>query len=154
MGAASSMRLTVSGAADVDREELDELTRQLRRRLLELDVDDVQVGRAEGNVPDGAKPGELLAAGALVVSLAPAVLRAALRVVETWMQNRPVRTVTVDIDGRTIELRHASTEQQERLVNAYLEGVAPRTAPVEDSPAPGAPTGATGERVEPPAVRE
>ncbi|MFJ3302527.1 hypothetical protein ACIPSA_05300 [Streptomyces sp. NPDC086549] len=124
MAAGSGMRLVVSGGADVDQEELDELTAQLRRRLLELDVDDVRVGRSDGPVPEGAKPGELIAVGALAVSLAPAVLRPALRLVETWMRNRPVRTVKVDVDGRTLELNHATAEQQQRLVEAFLASTA------------------------------
>lgn len=136
MAADSGMCLVVSGETDVDQEELDELTTQLRQRLLELAVDDVRVGRSDEAVPKGAKPGEILAVGALAVTLAPAVLRPALRLVETWMQNRPVRTVRVEIDGRTLELGHATAEQQQRLVEAFIEG-----------------TGGTGGAGEPPAAQ-
>jgi hypothetical protein len=44
------MRLVLTGRQDVDREELDELTLQLRERLLELDVDDVEPNRS-GDIP-------------------------------------------------------------------------------------------------------
>ncbi|MFE0326875.1 hypothetical protein ACFW08_08745 [Streptomyces sp. NPDC058960] len=154
MAAASTVHLVVSGEVDVDQEELDELTTQLRRRLLELDVDDVRLGRSGEVVPEGAKPGEVIAAGALAVSLAPAVLRPVLRLVETWMQNRPVRTVKVDIDGRTIELGHASAEQQERLVDAFLEDVRTRTPAEGGPPVPDAAAGVAGGSGEPPAVQE
>ncbi|MFI9646027.1 hypothetical protein ACIHAA_06980 [Streptomyces sp. NPDC052040] len=117
------VRLVVSGRDDVDPEELADLTAQLRRRLLELDVDDVRAAGYGVPAPSGAKSGELVAAGALAVSLAPAVLRSALRLVETWMQNRPVRTVKVDVGGRTLELGHASPREQQQLVEAFLSAV-------------------------------
>ncbi|MHB6908291.1 hypothetical protein [Streptomyces sp. DB-54] len=125
------MSLVVSGGVDSDQEELAELTSQLRRRLFELDVDDVRTARSGGEMPEGAKSGELMAVGALAVTLAPTVLRPVLHLVETWMQNRPVRTVKVDVDGRVLELGHASREQQQRLVEAFLEEI--RTA--RDEPA-------------------
>lgn len=114
------MSLVVSGETDVDQEELAQLTAQLRRRILELDVDDVRTARSDEGMPEGAKTGELMAVGTLAVGLAPTVLRPVLRLVETWMQSRPVRTVKVDVDGRVLELGHASPEQQQRLVEAFL----------------------------------
>ncbi|WP_328619694.1 hypothetical protein [Streptomyces sp. NBC_00354] len=154
MAAVSSMHLTALGGADVDQEELDELTMQLRRRLLELDVEDVRVRRSGGEVPVGAKPGELIAIGALVVSLAPATLGLALRLVETWMQNRPVRKVTVDIDGHVLDLGLASKEEQRRIVDAYLAYVQTRPASIEDPSAADEAAGVTGGAGEPPALRE
>jgi hypothetical protein len=134
------MRLVVSGEADVDQAELESLTAQLRQRLLELDVDEVRLARGDGPAPEGAKPGELIAAGTLVVTLATALLRPTLRLIETWMQNRPVRTVTLDIDGRVLELGHASKDQQQQLVDLYAESVrsAPETRPAPDPAEPAA----------------
>ncbi|MFG2208803.1 hypothetical protein [Streptomyces sp. NPDC048638] len=131
MPTTSRMSLVVSGGIDADQEELDELTSHLRRRLLELDIDDVRPVRPGGDIPEGAKPSELIAVGALAVSLAPMTLRPVLHLVETWMRNRPVRTVKVDVDGRVLELGHATPEQQQRLVEAFLEEI--RTAPDEPS---------------------
>ncbi|WP_257584870.1 MULTISPECIES: hypothetical protein [unclassified Streptomyces] len=137
------IRLMVTGGADVDQEELAYLTGQLRRRLLELEVDDVRGVQPDGDVPEGAKPGALVAVGALVVSLAPTVLRPVLHLVETWMQSRPVHTVKVDVGGRLLELGHASPEQQQLLVEAFLAQI--RTEP-DESPAQGG--------GEPPAAQE
>ncbi|MEV5239071.1 hypothetical protein AB0K89_08155 [Streptomyces cinnamoneus] len=134
MAANSQMGLVVSGGSDVDQEEVEQLTTQLRRRLLELDVDDVRTARSDGETPEGAKPGELMAVGALAISLAPTVLRPVLRLVETWMQNRPVRTVKIEVDGHVLELGHVSPQQQQRLVEAFLEEI--RTTP-DEPPAQG-----------------
>lgn len=152
MTAVRSMRLVVSGEADVDQAELESLTAQLRQRLLELDVDEVRLARGDGPAPEGAKPGELIAAGTLVVTLATALLRPTLRLIETWLQNRPVRTVTLDIDGRVLELGHASKDQQQRLVDLYVESV--RSAPdARSGPGPEEPA-ADGQAGAAPAAQE
>jgi hypothetical protein len=132
--AAVGVHLAVVCEADVDEQELADLVGQLRRRVLELDVDDVRPAPADTDVPDGAKSGALVAVAALVVSLAPSVLRSVLHLVETWMQHRPVRTVKVDIGGRVLELGRASAEQQQRLVEAFLAEV---QAARDEAPAPG-----------------
>jgi hypothetical protein len=120
MNATIGMGIVLEGGPDADAEELDSLTRRLRDRLLELDVDDVRPAPAARAVPDGAKSGELIVAGGLAVTLAPVLVRAVLRLVETWMTNRPLRTVTVTVDGRSIELGHATREEQRRLVDAFV----------------------------------
>jgi hypothetical protein len=127
MSVVRNMRLVVSGDADVDQAELEALTAQLRQRLLELDVDDVRLARLDGAAPEGAKPGELIAVGTLLVTLGTALLRPTLRLIETWIQNRPVRSVTLDIDGRVLELGHASKAQQQQAIDLYAEAV--RSAP-------------------------
>jgi hypothetical protein len=111
--------LEVVGAADVDDEELQELTLSLRRHLLDLDVDDVRPA-AGGQVPQGAKPAETVAVGALVLTAAPVLLRAVLRCVEEWLRNRPVRTVRLELSGRTIELGAVSARDQRRLIEEFV----------------------------------
>ncbi|MFF0724831.1 hypothetical protein [Streptomyces sp. NPDC004134] len=118
---AGAVRLTVVGGADVDDEELDSLTGQLRRSLLELEVGDVRAGPAGGRAPEGAKSGEGLALGVLAVTVAPVVLRSVVRLVEAWLQNRPVRSVRLELDGRSIELGDATDAEKQRLIEAFLD---------------------------------
>ncbi|WP_203592692.1 MULTISPECIES: hypothetical protein [unclassified Streptomyces] len=127
------MRLVLTGSRDSDQEELDGLTLQLRERLLELDVDDVALDRS-GAVPDGAKPVDAVAVGALAVTALPFALRAALDLVRTWIENRPVRTVSITLGEDTLELEAVSTGDQQRLIDAFLAAHAP--APEPDAPAP------------------
>ncbi|MGM1075368.1 hypothetical protein ACS0VI_03925 [Streptomyces sp. H28] len=127
------MRLVLTGSRDSDQEELDRLTLQLRERLLELDVDDVALDRS-GAVPDGAKPVDALAVGALAVTALPFALRAALDLVRTWIENRPVRTVSITLGEDTLELEAVSTGDQQRLIDAFLAAHA--HAPEPDTPAP------------------
>jgi hypothetical protein len=137
MNATIGMELVLEGESGTDAEELDSLARRLRDRLLELDVADVRLARAAGPVPDGAKPGELIVAGGLAVTLSPVLVRAVVNLVETWLRNRPLRSVKVAVGDRTIEVGHASREEQRRLVDAFVTAAA--AAPADgpgDGPAP------------------
>ncbi|GAA2114920.1 hypothetical protein [Streptomyces synnematoformans] len=116
---AGTVRVAVVGGADDD--ELDALTGQLRQALLELEVDDVRPVRAAGAAPEGAKPGEAVAVGVLAVTLVPVVLRSVVRLVEVWLQNRPVRSVRLELDGRSLELGDASGAEKQRLIEAFLD---------------------------------
>ncbi|MFI0154993.1 hypothetical protein [Streptomyces lydicus] len=117
----SRLTLDLAGASDTDAEELQSLAEQLRRALLELDVEDVQLARRSAAVPEGAKPGEALAVGALVVTTVPLLVRQVLQLVDTWLRNRPLRGIKVELDGESIELGHASVEDQRRLIDAFVE---------------------------------
>ncbi|MFJ4816588.1 hypothetical protein [Streptomyces sp. NPDC088801] len=115
-----TVRLELIGLSDTDDDELLSLGNQLRRSLLELDVTDVQLARSLSGVGAGAKSGELIAAGAVAVTAAPFVLRQVLKLAEIWLQNRPVRGIKVELDGRTIELSDSSDVERERLIDAFL----------------------------------
>jgi hypothetical protein len=112
---------------DTDEEELAYLAGLLRRELLALDVEDVRVARDAAEPPLLAKSGEAVAVGALVVTVAPLLLRQVIKLIDTWLRNRPLRTVKVELDGRSIELGHASVEDQQRLIDAFVNAGAPPT---------------------------
>ncbi|MET9386940.1 hypothetical protein ABZY09_39450 [Streptomyces sp. NPDC002928] len=113
------MNLVLSGSPDSDQEELDALIVQLREQLLELDVDRVELTRS-GVAPAGAKPGELVLLGTLTVTLAPIALRTVLRLVEAWIEHRPVRTVGIKMGDDTLELQAVSSRGQRQLIDAFV----------------------------------
>ncbi|MFI6403969.1 hypothetical protein [Streptomyces sp. NPDC050548] len=133
------MTVTLEGAPDSDPVELDELTIQLRAALLELDVDRVEPVRVD-ETPEGSKPGDAVAVGVLAITLSPIALRGVLRLLETWMANRPVRKVRVVFGDDNIELEQASAEDQRRLVDAFIvaHGSAAHVGPEGESGLPGA----------------
>jgi hypothetical protein len=112
------------GTRDTDEEELAYLAGLLRRELLELDVEDVRVAQSAAEPPLLAKSGEAVAVGALVVTVAPLLLLQVLKLIDTWLRNRPLRTVKVELDGRSIELGHASAEDQQQLIDAFINASA------------------------------
>ncbi|PBC65847.1 hypothetical protein BKI49_00950 [Streptomyces sp. Tue6028] len=135
------MDLLLEADADSDQEELDALTRQLRERLLELEIERAELNRS-GAVPGRAKPGEAIAVGALAVTAAPVVLRSVVQTVVSWLGNRPVRTAGISIGDDRLELRGVSSDGQRALIDAFLaRHDAPPSASAD--PAPGA-TSASG----------
>lgn len=115
----AQVTIVLVGMEDVDRRELDELTLDLRERLLELDVSAVDLARLDG-VPAGAKSVDPAVAGMLVVTLTPLLLRAVVQVSQAWLQHRPVRNVKLVIGDRSVELTAASKADQEKIVNAFI----------------------------------
>lgn len=122
MGGDPVRDLKVEVAIDTaDAAELDRLTGQLRRELLDLDVDDVQRAQ-EGTPPPGARGIDAAVLGGLIVSIGQAAggLASVLAVIKNWVTRRPDRKVRLEIDGDVIELAAATAEQQERLADAWL----------------------------------
>ena len=106
---------------NADAEELDQLTANLRRELLQLDVDEESRER-EGAPPPGARAAELIALGSLIVAIGKAAgaLSSVVRAVQGWVGRKPDRKVRLEIDGDAIELSAASPEQQQQLVDEWL----------------------------------
>jgi len=74
---------------DTDTEETAEVTLQLRRELLDLDVEAVELPRA-GEPPPGTRAVELAALGALVVTVAQSQLLASVvAAVRSWLACSP-----------------------------------------------------------------
>jgi hypothetical protein len=114
--------LALQPASDVDNDELDQLTLQLRARLLdELDVNEAGSATAVGVVPDNAKSQSAVTLGTLVLALSPIALHSMAQVIQAWLKNRPLRSVKVTIAGDSIELSHATTSDQRRLVDSFVD---------------------------------
>ena len=113
------LTLTLESGPDTDDQELAQLTGQLRRHLLELDVKSVETVRSM-EVPAGAKPGEVIALGMLAVQLVPQLLPAVITVLTEWWKDRPVRKIELTIGHDTLRLTRASRQDQERALQLFL----------------------------------
>jgi hypothetical protein len=110
-----------------DPAAVDELTGNLRLELLELDVDSV-VPVAAGPAPPGSKGLELAAVGALLVQLkgSAALVGSVVTTIRSWLRRGPSstqRTLKITVDGRTLELGDATAEQQQQLVEQFLQSL-------------------------------
>jgi hypothetical protein len=116
---ATRVRLRV-GDSDADAEELAELTSRLRRELLDLDVEAVELPQA-GEPPAGSKAVELVALGALVVTVAKSdLLASVVATVRSWLSGHQQRNVKLEIDGDVLEVSGVSSKEQRRLINEWL----------------------------------
>jgi hypothetical protein len=105
---------------DDDAEQLAEATLQLRRELLDLDVEAVEVPSA-GEPPPGTRAVELAALGALVVTVAQSNLLAPIvAAVRSWLAGQQQRSIKLELDGDVLELTGLSSKDQQRLAEEWL----------------------------------
>lgn len=118
----AGLGIRVQAESDVDDEELAALTSRLREELLDLDVEDVSP-MAEGGAPAGAKGFELLAVGGLVVRFLGRqdVLRGVVATVRSWLARQPVRSIELELDGDTCKVTGATSEEQDKLIDLWIE---------------------------------
>jgi hypothetical protein len=117
--------LTISLQDQVDDEELDRLTRQMRDEIDELDVEAVELAPGT-ELPPGAK-GDPITIGSIVVALASAgVFTALIELLKSWALRREGRTITVKakVGEREVEMSYSPTEtspeEMTRFANTIL----------------------------------
>ena len=104
---------------EADAQELDDATRELRRELLELDVEDVE-HPSGGAPPEDARAVEAVLLGTLLVKLGQQAVESVVRAVAGWLSRRPDRTVKLQLGEDAIELSDPTDEQQRELIAAFL----------------------------------
>lgn len=114
--------LTLIGLPGIGEDALLRMSEQLKRELVGLGVLRVHEPRTSGSTDEGAKGGDVLVSGTLAVTAAGFALRQAFLLADTWLKNRPVRGIRVELDGRSIELGHASAAERERLIDLFIAG--------------------------------
>jgi hypothetical protein len=106
---------------DADAEEVAEAAEQLRRELLDLDVDSVDLPRG-GEAPPGTRGVELAALGGLLVTVGQSQLLApVIAAIRSWLGGSPQRSIKLELDGDTLELSGISSKEQRRLVDEWLQ---------------------------------
>jgi hypothetical protein len=105
--AAQNFFLAVSSQGSTP-EELDQMTRQLRSELMELEVESVDLVRA-GEAPKGAKAGEILELGTLAVAVLPVFIPKIIEYLQSWSLRAESRKVSVkaQVGDRSIEIEYS-----------------------------------------------
>lgn len=112
------IRLAIGSGADA--EEVGDATLQLRRELLDLDVDAVELPRA-GEPPPGTRAVELASLGELVVTLAQSnLLTAIVAAVGAWLARSRQPSIKLELGGDVLELARLSSDEQRRLTDEWL----------------------------------
>ncbi len=110
----------VAVGPDADDEELAQATLQLRRELLELDVEKVEIPPA-GQPPAGSRAVDLAALGSLVVTVAQSqLLGPVVAAVRSWLASSPNRSIKLVLGGDVLELTGVSSNEQRRLTDEWL----------------------------------
>jgi hypothetical protein len=110
----------VAVGPDADAEDVAEATLQLRRELLDLDVNAVELPPA-GEPPPGTRAVDLTAIGALVVTLTQSqLLTAVVAAVQSWLSRSPRRSIKLELGGDVLELTGVASDEQRRLTDEWL----------------------------------
>jgi hypothetical protein len=116
----ATLGIQVIVGPDADAQDVAEATLQLRRELLDLDVEAVELPRA-GEPPPGTRAVELAALGALAVTLTQSQLLTPLvAAVRAWLASSPQRRIKFELDGDVFELTGVSSREQRRLTEEWL----------------------------------
>lgn len=94
-----------------DSVELDELTRQLRSEVQELDIESVHEV-SEGVAPAGTKGVDMAAIGQMAISLAPSVIPPLFELLKSWVERKPSTPVkvTVKVGRKTAQIEYDPTK--------------------------------------------
>jgi hypothetical protein len=115
-----TLEVQIGVGPDGDDEEVAQAASQLRRELLDLDVDTVEA-REAGEPPPGSRAVDLTVLGALVVNLADSQLLAGVATaVRSWLAASPRRSIKLQLGDDALELTGVSSKEQRRLADEWL----------------------------------
>lgn len=117
----SELLVELQSDRDIDAEEMAQLIGGLRNELLDLDVDAVETASG-GEIPEDAKGVGLLALGGLVVQFAASsgLLQSLVSTVCSWLGRQHRRSITLTLDGDSLQLTGVSSAEQERLIDLWV----------------------------------
>ena len=113
------LRIDVGPEPDAAAGELDKATEELRQELLEFDAEGVGRQSAE-SPPSGTGAVKGAPPGTLVVAATQERLSAVVRTLVGWLGRRTGRSVKLEIGGDLIKVSDSSSEDQRRLIAAFL----------------------------------
>ncbi len=105
-----------------DLSELDELTRQLRAEVAELNVDSIQQV-SEGMAPKGTKAVDMAAIGQMAISLAPTVVPPLFDLLKSWVERKPSTPikVRVKVGRKTAEIEYDPTRTSAKDLDLLIK---------------------------------
>jgi hypothetical protein len=116
----AKLGIRVAVGPGADAEQVTEATLQLRRELLELDVEAVEIPHT-GEPPPGARAVDVAALGTLVVTVAQSQLLASVvAAVQSWLSSSHRRGIKLELGGDVLELAGVSSAEQRRLTDEWL----------------------------------
>lgn len=117
-GPAAQLTVHIDAGPEVDDEEQAELVRRLRKDLLELDVEAVDLVPA-GEAPAGSK-GVPVDWATLAVTVAPGVLTVMFSTLQSWLTRHDRASVTVERGGEKIVVTGSPSKEQQRLIEDFV----------------------------------
>jgi hypothetical protein len=113
--------LSVEGSDSI---ELDELTRELKQEIENLEVETVKPLSAE-SLPRGAKSADWAIIGQMVVTLAPTVIPPFFELVKSWIERKPSTPVKVRIKvgKKTAQIEYDPTKTTAKDLDILIKSL-------------------------------
>jgi len=113
------IELSVDGG---DANELDELTRQLRDQVTELNIHSVESVSAR-ETPSGTKSVDPAVIGQMVVTLAPTIVPPLFELLKSWIERKPSTPVKirVKVGKRTASIEYDPTKTTAKELNDLVK---------------------------------
>ena len=117
----SHILVQVVGHQDTDAVELDQLARQLRRRLLANNVH-VRLAQA-GDIPPGARATDVITIGTLIVTAITSrpILTSILSTIQAYLEVSKARSIKIQIDDDSLEVTGLRLDDQRRLIESFVD---------------------------------
>lgn len=115
--------LTLS-VEDGDSFELDEITRELKQEIENLDVETVKPLSAQ-SLPRGAKSADWAVIGQMVVTLAPTVIPSFFELLKSWVERKPSTPVKVRIrvGKKTAQIEYDPTKTTAKDLDILIKSL-------------------------------
>jgi hypothetical protein len=109
---------------DGDLAELDELTRELKQEIENLEVETVKP-LAAGSLPRGAKSADWAVIGQMVVTLAPTVISPFFDLLRSWVERKPSTPVKVRIKvgKKTAQIEYDPTKTTAKDLDILIKSL-------------------------------
>ncbi len=112
----------VSAHSDLERDEIDQMTRDLRLELLEIDVTSAELVHG-GSAPDGTKTAEVITLGTVAVAVLPSVLPKLVEFLQAWTTRSESRKVKIKSGSIEVEIPPSlPAEELKRYIDALVTG--------------------------------
>ena len=107
-----------------DPSELDELTRQLRTEVEELNVDSVEEVSV-GAAPTGTKAADFMAIGQMAVTLAPTIVPPLFELLKSWVERKPSTPVKIKVrvGRKTAQIEYDPTRTSARDLDDLVKAL-------------------------------
>ncbi|WP_214108364.1 effector-associated constant component EACC1 [Acrocarpospora catenulata] len=118
------LKVGLVAGPEADPQEIADLGRELRKRLLEWDADEVEPERRPA--PEGSKAVDAATWETLLVTFAASggVLTTIIAGINAWVARRQTSTsVTIEINGNSLTLPTATEEERRELIQAFVKSL-------------------------------
>lgn len=117
-----NIKLKIEPTEDEDEEDLENSTRLLVNELNEIEgINNISFVTKEEKIPEGARAGELVSLGEIVMSIITSgALMASLNLVKSWLENKK-RKIKIETKNGTIEADNLSKDELEKMINLIKE---------------------------------